>query len=452
MEVAGLALAGLALIGPLTKCGIEVKETFKKIKSSRRDISKLADDTVIFAGLCTDFLQICANEHKAHADKSAPIKCLIAWIRKMLKALRKILQKVKALDQSPLSLQDKIIAYIEWFFSTSTVERLRANINFASVNIQGFTNVMFIEKINEELRMLKRALKQPSKHKEIEGDLGMSIGEKIDLLKKSIEIKTCVHETSKEKLKAAKSAVTEKPSRSYSDNFVPAIDKLFVFETSFNTFSEEVLPSRQPSRWVRRPKASSNQYAPRASTRPHTSTSSTSTGIDNASIPSASILSSRSDSTSRAACSSMSSNSSNPRNIPEPLTVQTPKDRQTLNGSTRTGTQAKEYFNDPKGTILSPPKAKVRDASASQQKEAHLGRHTITLNATEIVVNKRSLHMDDYQMGLRFFETLLNHEDKLDLLTRAIRAGVEDWDGIPGWVVQPSKGTTRTVTSSVRDV
>lgn len=116
------------------------------------------------------------------------------------------------------------------------------------------------------------------------------------------------------------------------------------------------------------------------------------------------------------------------------------------------GTRAREYMNDPDGNILSPPKLKHHDTSIPNRKSARIGRHDIVLTTTEFLINAYSLHVDNYEHGLQFFQALTEPPDELDSLDEALRQGHEDWDGIPNWVINPSEVTAQASASGIRDV
>ena len=109
-------------------------------------------------------------------------------------------------------------------------------------------------------------------------------------------------------------------------------------------------------------------------------------------------------------------------------------------------------MNDPDGTILSPPKLKVTGAPSLPRKIARIGRHTMTLSATEFTLNACSLHVNVYEHGLKFYQTLLENPGKLDSLDEALAQGDEDLEVVPGWVINPSEATVQAAVSEVRDV
>ena len=187
-EYFGAAAASIALLTQLTQCGVQIHKAIKKIKRSRTDIAELADETIIFAGLCDDFLRTRNGERKVSTRGNSSMESLDAWIKKTLKGLQEVLQTVEGLRKrrSRTSLEKRLIAYLEWFFSASLVKRLRENMSVATDSVQGFSTLICIQKLNEELQMLRVALTRPSRRKEIEEELGMSIEDKINILQQAV--------------------------------------------------------------------------------------------------------------------------------------------------------------------------------------------------------------------------------------------------------------------------
>jgi hypothetical protein len=171
-DIFGAAVAGLALLTELTKFGIAIRKATKRIKNSRRDIAELTDETVIFAGLCEDFLRTCANDREAKST-----------------GLCELLRKVEAVGPEPkhqYSLQEVLIAKLEWFFSKDAVRRLRGSLTVARASISGFSNLMCIRKLNEELQMLREALSSRASRQKVELKLGMSVEEKIRMVRQAM--------------------------------------------------------------------------------------------------------------------------------------------------------------------------------------------------------------------------------------------------------------------------
>ncbi|KAJ4994034.1 hypothetical protein SVAN01_00511 [Stagonosporopsis vannaccii] len=453
-----IILASIALLPPLAHCGNKIRKAIKEIKSSRRDILELTDETVIFSGLCEEYLRACADKHEVHACRSSSVRCLKTWIRKLLNSLEEVLQKVEALKRDRnhrSSIEEKIIAYIEWLCSGSSVQRLRANMAVASEAIKGFTNLMYIQKLNKELQMLRDILASPLHRKETEEKLGMTIEEKIESINQALEIKNTLHETSSRHLEAAKRQIMDQRPKRQNNDFVPAPAALLKLAASFDTYAKEVLPSRESS-----PGLSSSRAPHRAETksrgvhaRPQPTMARSEAKI--AASSSSSALSSHSNRTSFAVPSSTSSNYIPPETIAEDKPRHQEAQRPipaTKQIFEHTSIKGREYINDPEGTILSPPKVKIQDASAPLQRKVQIGRHIITLTPTELFVNRHSLHMSNHDMGVQFIETLKQHPELLDSLEQALGKGLQNWGGIPKWIVRPTMEATRQDATGVRDV
>jgi hypothetical protein len=188
-EVFGAVAAGVALCTELTKLGRAIHKATKRIKNAGRDIAELTDETVIFAGLCEDFLRTCADDHDAESSAVSSILPLNAWVKRTSTGLCDLLRKVEAIGPEPMhqySIQNTLIAHIEWFFSKETVRRLRDSLTVARASMSGFSNLMCIRKLNEELHMLGAALSNRTSRKDIELRFGMSVEEKIRMVKQAM--------------------------------------------------------------------------------------------------------------------------------------------------------------------------------------------------------------------------------------------------------------------------
>jgi hypothetical protein len=184
-EIFGAVAAGIALCNQLTQFGIAIHRATKDIKNSRRDIIKLADETILFASSSEDFLRFCADDHQAKSTATCSIRPLTAWIRKTKTGLFKLLDNVEALRSDPInrpSLQKVLIAYLMWYFSKKEVKCLRVSLNIARASMNGYSNLMCIQKLKEELQLLRRALKNAAIRKEVEKKFGISVEDKIKLV------------------------------------------------------------------------------------------------------------------------------------------------------------------------------------------------------------------------------------------------------------------------------
>jgi hypothetical protein len=188
-EIFGAVAAGVSLCTQLTELGLAIRKATKRIKNSRRDIAELTDETVIFAGLCEEFLRACADDHDAESRAVSWIIPLNAWIKRTSTGLCNLLRKVEAVGPEPkhqYSIQDTLIAYIEWFFSKDTVRRLRDSLTVARASMSGFSNLMCIRKLNEELHMLSAALSNRTSRKDIELRFGMRVEVKIRMVQQAM--------------------------------------------------------------------------------------------------------------------------------------------------------------------------------------------------------------------------------------------------------------------------
>jgi hypothetical protein len=190
-EIFGAVAAGIALCTQLTQFGIAIHKATKDIRNSRRDIVKLADETILFASSSEDFLRSCADDSQAKSSATYSIRPLIIWINKTKIGLFKLLQNVEALQSNPKdrpSLQNVLIAYLKWHFSKREVKCLRVSLSIARASMNGYSNLICIRKLEEELQLLSRALDNAASRVEIEKRLGMSIEDKIELIKESMYV------------------------------------------------------------------------------------------------------------------------------------------------------------------------------------------------------------------------------------------------------------------------
>jgi hypothetical protein len=188
-EIFGAVAAGVALCTELTKFGVAIRKAAERIKNSRRDIAELTDETVIFAGLCEEFLRACADNREANSSAALSIRPLSAWIKRTSTGLCELLRKVEAVGPDPrhqYSLQERLIAYLEWCFNKDTVKRLRDFLNVARTSMSGLSNLMCIRKLNEELQMLYAALSNRISRRKVEIKLGMTIEEKIRMVRQAM--------------------------------------------------------------------------------------------------------------------------------------------------------------------------------------------------------------------------------------------------------------------------
>jgi hypothetical protein len=189
MEVLGAVAACVALCSTLIESGKAIRKATKRIKNARKDVLELSDEAVIFAGLCEDFLYTCKDHREVKTKAFASLHCLVAWLEQFKVALSELLEKVEALVRDPryhYSLQDKCIAHVEWFGSKGTVKELRASLAIARPSINAYSNLVYIQRLNEELRMLYLALEDEQSRRSIEEKLGMTLESKIEMVLQSL--------------------------------------------------------------------------------------------------------------------------------------------------------------------------------------------------------------------------------------------------------------------------
>lgn len=190
-EIFGAVAAGFDLCTQLTHFGIAIHKATRDIKNSRRDIVKLADETILFASSSKDFLRSCADNYQAMGSAISSIRPLTIWTKKKEKGLSKLLQNVKTLQSNSKdrpSLQNVLIAYLKWYFSKKEVKCLRVSVNIATASMNGYSNLICIRKLEEELRLLRRALEDAASRRGIEEKLAMSIDDKVKLIEESMYV------------------------------------------------------------------------------------------------------------------------------------------------------------------------------------------------------------------------------------------------------------------------
>jgi hypothetical protein len=188
-EIFGAVAAGLTICTQLAQLGNAIRKGVKRIKNARKDVLELSDEAVLFAGLCEDFLRTCDDHREPKSKAFTSLDRLVAWLEQPESALSELLEKVKALIRDPkyqYSWQEKCIAKIEWFGSKGAVKRLRASLSIARSSISGYSNLMCIQKLNEELRMLHLATRCDENRRIVQAQLGMTLEKKIDIVERAM--------------------------------------------------------------------------------------------------------------------------------------------------------------------------------------------------------------------------------------------------------------------------
>jgi hypothetical protein len=180
-EIAGAIIGGMGICNQLFQLGREIQKAVKTIKNSRGDIGQLANESIIFADLYQRFLIAC-KESNDNASSSEAIVELKAWAKSCIRGLRKLLDKVDVLrfeDRSSRSIEETLIAHLEWLFSKSTVKALRASLSVARESMNGVSTLMHLKKLDAVIKMFKEASKDRELRRDLENELHVSLEEAI---------------------------------------------------------------------------------------------------------------------------------------------------------------------------------------------------------------------------------------------------------------------------------
>ena len=179
-EVLGAVAAGIAICHEITYLAKEIHKIAKNIKNAPKDIGTLTDETVIFTGLYGDFLETC--EQNTKFQKVVWMDRLKAYAGNLIRRLQAIVTEGEALRvdvdyRHPL--KDTLRAHWNWLIRRNVVTHLRTTLAIASQTITGFLNIICIQRLNEELELLRSILNNPEKRTRIESEIGVSLEDKI---------------------------------------------------------------------------------------------------------------------------------------------------------------------------------------------------------------------------------------------------------------------------------
>ena len=189
-EILGAVAAGTALGSQLIQLGCAIQKVTKKMRDARRDIDKLANETIIFAGIYKRFLRDCDEDPQAYIDDRSAIELLIRWAENTAEGLRELLTGVEALlPQSRIRFgwEERVIARLVWITSTDRIKGLRACLSVAKESLNGFSNLMCLKALKIEIDLLRGALRNPSERRKLEERLRVPLEIKI----KALEIDMC---------------------------------------------------------------------------------------------------------------------------------------------------------------------------------------------------------------------------------------------------------------------
>ncbi|KAF1842231.1 uncharacterized protein K460DRAFT_409648 [Cucurbitaria berberidis CBS 394.84] len=479
-EIFGAVAAGIALSSQLIRIGRSIQKATKRVRHARRDVSDLANETIIFAGLYQTFLRTCADDLEKCTSTKSSIGRLASWAKSTIDNLHKLLDKVQAVGSNHryrYSISDTFAAHFEWFFSKSSVGALRASLSVARECMSGFSNLVCIKKLDVELEYLRAALKDTRVRQELEGRYGMQIEDKIIMVEQEIQNTHTVHRTNKELMHTAKTNLTLYQQKDEAIDSLPAAGALLEFTESLERCEESFLPRnlsrtrtrKSGSNYTSRSNVGSVQSERRpsttASTRiPHkplsrkTNTQSVSpmTSDRNSLRPnhtrsslsqtssfvpsSASFVSPTSSNVGKASSGGSTACTNITENVDDHIHMGVKRERR--------DSQAREYINDPDGNILSPPIALPRCGlhvpgpsiqKGHLQRTESIGRHTITIAPRHLLINSRLLAVRGDMTPEAIFQTLKRNADKLDSLDQILKRGFKEeykWSGIPGLLLR----------------
>jgi hypothetical protein len=222
-EIAGAIIGGMGICNQLFQLGREIQKAVKTIKNSRRDIGELAKETIIFADLYQRFSGVC-EESDDNANGSIAVVELDAWAQTCIDGLKEMLRKVEVLlsrDRSSRSIEEKLIAYLQWLFSKSTVKALRASLSVARESINGFSTLMHLNKLDTLIKRLREAFRDQELRRDLERKFHVPLEEAVRKLEQSRLVSrskgTFFSKTEQEMLEDGLQGEQQNTSSSYSE-------------------------------------------------------------------------------------------------------------------------------------------------------------------------------------------------------------------------------------------
>lgn len=188
-EIFGAVAAGIAVCHEMCQLAKAIREAAKDIKNAPRDVATLTDETIIFTGLYSTFLKTCEDNSGTCRGATPSITRLKVWAESTIERLRKLLQEADAISPTSntrYSLRKTTKASIKWLVKRNVVVALKASLDVARQSIEGFTNLMCIRKLNEELAILRDALTNLERRRVLERKLDMTLEYKIQSIETSL--------------------------------------------------------------------------------------------------------------------------------------------------------------------------------------------------------------------------------------------------------------------------
>lgn len=205
LAIFGGVAAANTFIGQFIQLSRSLHKMAKSDKTAPDDIIEMAGEMSIFAGLFETFLDVCRDDSKKH--NTLALSKLIVWSQKAFFGLEKLLEEVEPLisqgkdGHDEYSFVKRVIAHMRWYFSKSAAEHFRVSLRVARESINGYTNVIYIKKINKVLKALRHIDKQ--KRRATEKKLGMSLEEYTKVLEGRIQNKRGMQQAIHGRLKRA---------------------------------------------------------------------------------------------------------------------------------------------------------------------------------------------------------------------------------------------------------
>ncbi|PVH97345.1 hypothetical protein DM02DRAFT_533387 [Periconia macrospinosa] len=110
-------------------------------------------------------------------------------LRKMVKSIkyarRDIIGALTSARKYEYSWVETLTAHMKWYLSRASVKYFRASLKVARESIQAYTNIRCIEKLDEQLDMLKKAIENGAEQS-LEKELKIKVVERMNTVKQQM--------------------------------------------------------------------------------------------------------------------------------------------------------------------------------------------------------------------------------------------------------------------------
>jgi hypothetical protein len=152
MDTTGPIAKGLVLSQELMRLSQRFSKLTKRARYSGSEVVALSNELDIFAHLYNDFFSTSVVE-------SRPTKRLVSWTEETVDALRKLLRQAISLAFiSGDSLIGNLAARVKSSLHNNEVKCLRLSLRVVTEGINVLTNIRNIEKIDEQVELLRSAI------------------------------------------------------------------------------------------------------------------------------------------------------------------------------------------------------------------------------------------------------------------------------------------------------